>query len=94
MRVTARGTGYVPRLIALAARAQGMISVDTGPAHVAAAVGCPVVTLFGKMSPDNYSPRGPKANVLCLTGRFEGEQSMLGITPQEVLKAWERLHPA
>ena len=32
----------LPRLMALAERAVGLISVDTGPAHLAAAVGCPV----------------------------------------------------
>ena len=78
----------VPRLMALAERAQGMISVDTGPAHVMAAVGCPVVTLFGKADPRMYAPRGPQSRVICLTGVSEGEQSMLGITPEEVLAAW------
>lgn len=31
----------IPRLLALQARASAMISVDTGPAHSAAALGCP-----------------------------------------------------
>ena len=55
----------LPRLMALAQRAFGMISVDTVPAHVAAAVGCPVVTLFGKANPEMYAPRGPNALVTC-----------------------------
>jgi ADP-heptose:LPS heptosyltransferase len=79
----------IPRLMALAERAVGMISVDTGPAHVAAAVGCPVVALFGKSSVDQYAPRGPNARVACLTGTYNGEQSMLGISPQQVLVAWQ-----
>ena len=32
----------IPRLLALQSRAAGMVTVDTGPAHTAAAVGCPV----------------------------------------------------
>jgi heptosyltransferase-2/heptosyltransferase-3 len=81
----------MPRLIALAQRAFGTISVDTGPAHVVAAVGGCVVTLFGKASVEMYAPRGPGARVECITGAVEGEQSMLGIAPQAVLAAWDRL---
>jgi heptosyltransferase-2/heptosyltransferase-3 len=81
----------MPRLIALCARAQGMISVDTGPAHVAAAVGGAVVTLFGKASVEHYAPRGPGARVECLTGMEAGETSMLGIQPKEVLESWDRI---
>jgi len=81
----------IPRLMALADRAVGTISVDTGPAHVAAAMGCPVVTLFGKSLPVNYAPRGPDAQVVCLTGMHESQQSMLGITPQQVLEAWQTI---
>ena len=80
----------IGRLLALVERAEGMVSVDTGPAHVAAALNCPVVTLFGKMSTDLYAPRSAKARVECVTGRVNGEASMLGITPQAVLEAWDR----
>jgi ADP-heptose:LPS heptosyltransferase len=82
----------LPRLMALAERAYGMISVDTGPAHLAAAVGCSVVVLFGKANPEVYAPRGPNARVTCLTGVHDGEQSMLGITPEQVLSAWADQH--
>lgn len=81
----------IGRLIALAERAVGMISVDTGPAHVAAAVGCSVVALFGKTSPSLYAPRGPNARVACLTGTYEGEPSMLGIDVSAVLSAWQSI---
>jgi len=82
----------LPRLMALAERAFGAISVDTGPAHLVAAVGCPVVTLFGKANPLMYAPRGPNARVVCLTGQYEGEQSMLGITSERVLSSWADIH--
>jgi len=82
----------LPRLTALAERAFGTISVDTGPAHLAASVGCPVVVLFGKANATMYAPRGPNARVTCLMGLHEGEQSMLGITPEQVLAAWREQH--
>ena len=81
----------IAKLMALCARADGMISVDTGPAHVAAAIGCPVLTLFGKADPAMYAPRGPNARVRCLTGRYHGEVSMLGIEPRSVIAEWQLL---
>lgn len=81
----------IPLLVGLAARAQGMISVDTGPGHVAAAVGCKVVTLFGTMDPAFYVPRGPANDAIPLIGHAEGKQSMLNISPEQVTSAWRRL---
>lgn len=78
----------LPRLMALAQTATGMISVDTGPAHVAAAVGCRVVTLFGAMNPAFYAPRGPGAPSRPVVGMINGQRSMLGIQPEDVLQAW------
>ncbi len=43
---------------ALAACAHALISVDTGPAHIAAAVGCPLLMIFGPSIPDRWCPRG------------------------------------
>jgi ADP-heptose:LPS heptosyltransferase len=79
----------IPRLAALCQNAAGMISVDTGPAHLAAAVDCPVVTLFGKADPALYAPRGPRVTGHALTGQHMEEQSMLGIEPVDVLSAWQ-----
>ena len=81
----------LPRLLALCERATGMISVDTGPAHVAAAASCPVLTLFGRADPNAYAPRGPSGQVRWLTGIHEGEASMLGIRPEQVLSEWQAL---
>ena len=39
--------------------ARALISVDTGPAHIAAAVGCPLLSIFGPTDPDQYLSRGP-----------------------------------
>ena len=79
----------ISRLLGLAGRATGMISVDTGPAHLAAAVGCTVVAIFGKTEPFMYAPRGRRAVVQCVTGEHEGERSMLYIKPEQVLAAWQ-----
>ncbi len=47
------------RLMALTTLAHSCISVDTGPAHIAAAFGCPLVVLFGKSDPRQFRPIGP-----------------------------------
>ncbi len=78
----------IPRLLALAERAVGLISVDSGPAHAAVAIGCPAVVLFGKAEIALYSPRGPGEIVRCLSGAVDGEASMLGITSEQVVSAW------
>lgn len=50
--VLAGETG-VRELIALLARARALVGNDSGPAHVASAVGTPVVTIFGPTAPAN-----------------------------------------
>jgi heptosyltransferase-2/heptosyltransferase-3 len=82
----------IPRLIALLSRAAGLVTVDSGPAHAAAAVGCPLVVLFGRASPALYRPLGAAGgDVKVLTGRIDGEPSMLGIAAGEVIEAWSAL---
>lgn len=48
-------------LVGIVSRAVAMVSNDTGPAHLAAALGIPTLTLFGDTDQDRYAPRGPKA---------------------------------
>jgi ADP-heptose:LPS heptosyltransferase len=79
----------IPRLVSLLDRADGLLSVDSGPAHVAAAVGCPQVVLFGKASPSLYRPWGSAgSDVQLLTGLVNGEPDMLGIEARSVIAAW------
>jgi len=54
-------TGKAPlgELPALFAAHSALLSVDTGPAHIAAAVGCPLLVLFGPSDPAKWLPRGP-----------------------------------
>ncbi len=82
----------VGRLVALLARAAGLITVDSGPAHAAAGVGCPLVVLFGKASPSLYRPWGTAgADVKLLCGEVAGEPDMLGIDAPRVIEAWADL---
>jgi ADP-heptose:LPS heptosyltransferase len=43
-----------------------LISVDTGPAHLAAAIGVPVVVIFGPTSPVRWGPRGAEHRVVSM----------------------------
>jgi ADP-heptose:LPS heptosyltransferase len=82
----------IPRLVSLLDRADGLVSVDSGPAHAAAAVGCPQVVLFGKALPSLYRPWGTAgADVQLLTGSIDGEPSMLGIEASSVIEACSTL---
>jgi ADP-heptose:LPS heptosyltransferase len=81
----------ITKMIALQERAIGMISVDADPAWTAAAVGCPVLVLYGVNDPKVHEPRGPKPNVETLTGEHEGVRSILGIRPRNVEEAWNKL---
>ncbi len=82
----------ISRLVALLARAAGLITVDSGPAHAAAAVGCPLVVLFGKALPSLYRPWGASgADVKVLCGQVAGEPNMLGIESRSVIAAWSAL---
>jgi ADP-heptose:LPS heptosyltransferase len=78
----------VRTLLPLLQRAHSMISVDTGPAHAAAALGCPTVVLFGTASPSLYRPGGTATPAVALTGMVAGRQNILGITPQAVIESW------
>ena len=47
---------------ALAERARAVLAMDSGPMHVAAAVGAPTIGIFALQSdePDRWAPRGPR----------------------------------
>jgi heptosyltransferase II len=49
---------------ALAARARVVVANDSGPMHLAAAVGTPVVALFGPTDPGRTGPTGAPSEVL------------------------------
>lgn len=85
--------------VALARRARMAISGDTGPLHIAAALGTPVVGLYGPTDPIRNGPFGPRAAVVYNPGvspvsyqRTRGHSpAMLSISVEQVLTAIERL---
>ena len=92
----------IPRLVALLARALGCLSVDTGPAHAAAAVGCPLTVLFGATDARLYRPRSrsspveivsavPMADVAPGREAWAAVNAMSGISVAMALAGWERL---
>jgi len=83
------------QLVALLKRAKVLVSGDTGPLHLAAALGTPVVGLYGPTDPVRNGPYGARAVVLhhremaTLTYKHEEEVSpaLLAITVEEVAGA-------
>jgi ADP-heptose:LPS heptosyltransferase len=58
------GTLDLVTLAAVLDRARMIVTGDTGPMHLAAAVGTPVVAVFGPSDPARYAPRGPLDRVV------------------------------
>ncbi|HLN96975.1 MAG TPA: glycosyltransferase family 9 protein [Pyrinomonadaceae bacterium] len=54
----------IPQLAAAQARLAVFVSNDTGPMHLAAAVGTPVVLLLDKRAPVSYLPQGDRHRVI------------------------------
>jgi len=79
------------RLLALLSIAQSCISVDTGPAHAAAALNCPLVVLFGKASPQRFRPVSHASPVQVIQGFASAPDSAADIgqiTVQQVFAEW------
>jgi len=54
----------IPQMAAAQARLAAFVSNDTGPMHVAAAVGTPVVLLLDRRAPESYLPLGSQHKVI------------------------------
>ncbi|HUO86505.1 MAG TPA: glycosyltransferase family 9 protein [Thermoanaerobaculia bacterium] len=76
------------RLFALLALAHSCVSLDTGPAHAAATLGCPLVVVVGMADPRRNHPLAPPGNVLMATAVAEEE----GWPPSRA--EWEVWHEA
>ncbi|HUV71301.1 MAG TPA: glycosyltransferase family 9 protein [Terracidiphilus sp.] len=86
------------QLIALTRRADLFVAGDTGPLHLACALGRPVVGIYGPTDPSRNGPYGTRFRVLRSpmskrdhTRRPEPEAGLLTIEPDEVLRAADEL---
>jgi lipopolysaccharide heptosyltransferase I len=85
-------------LMALLRRAKFMVSADTGPLHLAAALGTPVVGLFGPTDPARNGPfssndisvRNPRASITTYRRGASYSAAMISITVDQVVEAVER----
>ena len=81
----------LPRMRALLATAHSMISVDTGPAHLAAAMGCPLVVMFGSVSTTHWRPRSKLPEAVQVLGGPPASTRVDAIAPEQVIEAWRAL---
>jgi len=86
------------QLIALTRRVSLAIAGDTGPLHLACALGRPVVGIYGPTDPSRNGPFGTRFRVLRSpqsrrdhTRHAQPEAGLLTITPQDVLRAADEL---
>ena len=84
----------LPELIAITRRAALVIAGDTGPLHLASALGRPVVAIFGPTDPARNGPFGGRFRVLRHpeskrdhARRSEPEAGLLTIKPEAVIEA-------
>ncbi len=88
----------IAQLIALARRARVFIGGDTGPLHLAAALGIPVVAVFGPTDPARTGPFGTPAIVFrhpesktTFSHHRQPDEGLLKITADEVIGAARQL---
>jgi heptosyltransferase I len=90
--LTLTGKLTLDELIVAISGLDALISGDTGPAHLAAAVGTPVVGLYGATSARRYGPIGEKHIIIDKSDACEvGRSCMAAIQVDEVLDAVRRL---
>jgi heptosyltransferase-2/heptosyltransferase-3 len=76
------------RLLALCASAHSMISVDTGPAHAAAALGLPLVVLFGGLPQAEWLPRSSSGSPVIGIGGPPESKRLDEIPMSKVFETW------
>jgi heptosyltransferase-2/heptosyltransferase-3 len=79
------------QLLALSEGAHSMISVDTGPAHAAAALGLPLVVLFGAESQRVWLPRSSSGSAVSGLGGPPHSNRVDQISLDAVSSAWGSL---
>ncbi len=88
------GSTDIPALMAILEMAKVVVSTDSGPMHMAAALGTPVVALFGPTAPWRTGPYGSNHRVVrremscspCFRKRCATKSCMESIDPEEVLQ--------
>ena len=98
------GKTSIGELAALLKRAELFISNDSGPVHMAVAVGTPVIAIFGRsdkgLSPKRWGPTGPKDIILhkhvgcdvCLAHNCQKDFACLkAITVDDVMEISNRM---
>lgn len=80
-------------LFALCECAHSMISVDTGPAHAAAALGLPLVVLYGIQSPRVWLPRSSSGSAVIGLGGPPVASRVDQISVDSVFGAWRSMLP-
>jgi heptosyltransferase II len=94
------GQTPLPVLAAIFVKAEGLVSTDSGPAHLASMVGTSVVSIFGRknpgLSPKRWKPLGKKSIifhkdvgcVVCLAEKCPIDfECLKAISPEEVFKS-------
>ena len=93
------GKTTLTELAALYEKAALVISTDTGPMHLAAAVGTPVVALFGPTAPWRTGPYGTGHQIItaelecspCFKRRCETTDCMYQISVKQVMDAVKKI---
>ncbi len=99
-RMTTRGVSLAGRttlkeLAGLFDRCRAVVATDTGPMHIAAAMGCPTVALFGPTAPWRTGPYGDRHRVVreelicspCFRKQCDHPRCMERIRVESVLEA-------
>jgi len=89
----------VTGLVSLMRRTDLLVGGDTGPTHLAAAMGVPVVALFGPTSPERNGPWGPgekrvlrdAASVTSYKRSAETDAGLMNLSVEIVTKAVQEL---
>jgi ADP-heptose:LPS heptosyltransferase len=93
------GRTSLGELAELIGRAEIFIGIDSGPTHIAAALGVPLVAIYGPTDPTITGPQGSNHIILhkprdcgpCVTPTCEDRSCLAAISAEEVIAAIEQL---
>jgi len=88
--VAAVGTS-LRQLYALCEAASSMVSVDSGPAHAAAALSVPLVVLYGAEAPLYWLPRSPSGSPVAAAGGAPVSLRADQVSVDVVFNAWHSI---